>query len=428
MKLGNCHTEKMLLVLVILVCLISFGHTTVAQEVGIESSQTIKELKAQYKERQSNFVNEKKRFQSLLKSFSDVSDTTASEQILNSFTKITKLADSEFPVPDKLAIKSRAQGELPDRYKNQLQRLNRKWSTSKAEWQHYAQSDTSLRNYWQQLKADTVLMAKAEQKLLDHLKRELGDNPLLSQENPMAEMADTFKQLEGFTDKEAAYEQLTDGAFEYSPEELANMTPEKVVGPLLGKDNLVENAHTNMWKLKQKYSKVQNSNDLSTAVKSNSLQGSSFNKRLKLGGTFQFHPMKNGLQLDVSPSLAYQLNKDFLIGLGATYRASFGERKESDIPVSVYGGRLYSQYKLFKGFLLHAETEFLSVESAIPNSEKVLTKQTQGFLAGLGKEFKFIKGLSASTLWLYHFNHTKTSAYKSPWVFRLGFSFDKKVN
>ncbi len=406
----------------------TLGRTTFAQEVDIESHQSVKELKALYKERQKELVEEKEKLQTLLKSFNDSPDTIASEQILKSFSKITKLANSELPVPDKQSVKSRAQQELPKRHKKQLQKLNRKWSASKGEWQHYAQSDSTLRNYWKQLKADTMLMAKAEQKLLDHLKKELGDNPLLSQENPMAEMADTFKQLEGFTDKEAAYEQLTDGAFEYSPEELANMTPEKVVGPLLGKDNLVENAHTNMWTLKQKYSKVQNSNDLSTAVKSNSLQGSSFNKRLKLGGTFQFHPMKNGLQLDVSPSLAYQLNKDFLIGLGATYRASFGERKESDIPVSVYGGRLYSQHKLYKGFLLHAETEFLSVESAIPNSEKVLTKQTQGFLAGLGKEFKFIKGLSASTLWLYHFNHTKTSAYKSPWVFRLGLSFDKKVN
>lgn len=420
--------EKSRIVLVVIVCIIGFSHTTISQEVGIGNAQNINELKAGYKERQSNFESEKKRLQSLLKSFSSVTDTTASEQILNSFSKITKLADSKLPVPEKSAITSGVQKELPDRHKSQLQKLNRKWSASKAEWQHYAQSDSTLKNYWQQLKADTVLMAKAEQKLLDHLKKELGDNPLLSQKDPMAEMTNTFKQLEGLTDKEAAYAQLTNGAFEYSPEELANMTPEKVVGPLLGKDNLVENAHTNMWKLKQKYSKVQNSNDLSTAIKSNSLEGSSLDKRLKLGGTFQFHSMKNGLQLDVSPSLAYQLNKDFLIGLGATYRASFGERKESDIPVSVYGGRLYSQHKLFKGFLLHAETEFLSVESTIPNSEKVMTKQTQGFLAGLGKEFKFIKGLSASTLWLYHFNHTKTSAYKSPWVFRLGFSFDKKVN
>jgi uncharacterized coiled-coil protein SlyX len=421
-KMAFLSYIKLFLMALIMACAIN---KVQGQEISVDSQTDIKTVKHELREHSKHLSQERKKLDALLKDFKDISDSTISDQILTSFSEVTTTANQTMPELDRL--KSKAGAELSDRDKKQYQRLSQKWKHGREEWQQYARQDSSLRNYWQQLKGDTVLMAKAEQKLVDHFKKELGDGVLLPDgENPMEMMQETFKQLEGFTDKEAAYQQLTDGAFEYSAEELKSMTPDKVLGPLLGKDDIVESAHNEMWKLKQKYSFVQNSNDLSTAIKANSLQGKPLSQRLKLGGNLQFHPVKGGLKLDLSPTLGYRFNKDFLLGLGATYRANFGKRDQLNEPINVYGARLFAQQKLIKSFFVHAEGEYLSTETEKLDSESTETKQTSGFLAGLGREFKFIKGLNASALWLYHFNHTRTLAYKSPWVFRLGLNIDTK--
>jgi hypothetical protein len=72
-----------------------------------------------------------------------------------------------------------------------------------------------------------------------------------------------------------------------------------------------------MCKLKQKYSYVPNSNDLSSAVKRSSLKGESLWKRLVIGGNFNVSKT-NPVTIDLAPAVGYKLNKLFEAGLTAT--------------------------------------------------------------------------------------------------------------
>lgn len=399
-----------------------------AQKPKIETNAfNLKSVKRQYREHFRELGKEQKRLKSLLKRFESVADTAAMDQILQSFSKANGLVNEGMPTLDKALITDKAEEQVPERYKKKYGKLNQQWLSKKQEWQKYARQDSALKEYWTKLKADTVLLARAEEKLLAHLENQFveGEFPGLS-EAPLDQMKSTFQDLEGFTDKQAAYDQLTDGAFNFSDETLKSLSKDAAVGPLAKKDGIVEDAHNMMSKLKQKYSFVQNSNDLSTAIKSNSLQNRSFSQRLRLGGNFQFHPVKKGLRIDLSPTLAYGVNKDLAFGLGVSYRASFGKTDQPNEPSNVLGARVFGQQSLFKGFFLHAEGEFLSTRITTLNTEESQKQEAFGFLTGLGREFSFIEKLDASVLWLYHFNHSKTLAYKSPWVFRLGFSFRSK--
>lgn len=176
--------------------------------------------------------------------------------------------------------------------------------------------------------------------------------------------------------------------------------------------------------LKKKYSKVLDSNDLSTATKRNSLKDKSFGERLIFGGTFQIHIDQNSA-IDLNPELSYNINKDFSIGLGGTYQVNanteefFRNLKERQ----VVGYRAFIEHKLFKSFFFHGEFEGLNgkVDQATADSPQ----WHNSFLAGLERRFKVKRNLEGQFSVLYNFSHSSNPLYDSPWTIRFGFNFLK---
>lgn len=399
----------------------------VGQEVSVQSTKSqLRGLKKQYRQQLRSLTNESKRFKGLLDEFTDVADSVKSLETMESFAKLSTMVKSKLPQVDKEQLFQEGEERIPKRYKKQYQRYSQQWSTKKEEWQRFTRQDSTFKGYWEKLKSDTALMAKAEEKLVEHFKKELGENPFGESIDPSKQMKQVMSDFEGLADPKAAYEQLTKEAFNYSGEELKGLTKDQIIGPLAGKDNIVEQAHNSMWELKRKYSFVQNSDDLSTAIKAKSLQDQSFDQRLRLGGNFRFVPVNKGLKIDLSPTLGFALNRDLIFGLGVVYRANFGKTDSTNEPSSVFGARMFVQQTFWRGIFFHAEGELVSTEQELPNETDMVKEDTIGFLAGVGREFRFIKGLNASALWLYHFNHSKTLAYRTPWVFRLGFNLRKE--
>ncbi len=205
---------------------------------------------------------------------------------------------------------------------------------------------------------------------------------------------------------------------------------------------------------KKKYSSIQSTKDMSTAVKRNSLEGRPLSERLVLGGTFQINPSysrSSGSQsttpstsgqpqsslspsgggtstskvptsVDLSPLLGYRLNKKFTLGIGATYRAilNFDELEAKD---QVYGYRGFFQADAPKGFFLHGEYERMNtaVESG-SSTDEIYRRWKPGALVGIGKEYSFVKGIKGQVMVLYDFLYEEgVSPYKRPWVIRFGF-------
>jgi len=184
----------------------------------------------------------------------------------------------------------------------------------------------------------------------------------------------------------------------------------------------IQQVQSKMGELKQKYSYVPNSNDLSTAKKRTSLKGESIWKRLVLGGNFSISNT-NPLAIDMSPVLGWKFNKLFEIGISGAYRAKFGADKtgvntfENE---NVYGYSLFANHMVFKNFFGYLEGERIS---KVSGTEEVNSRKWhQTLLLGIGRKFKIAKFLEMQAIVSYNFLHDNNDGvYNSPVVFKTGF-------
>jgi len=222
-----------------------------------------------------------------------------------------------------------------------------------------------------------------------------------------------------------------------------------------GRQDLLKAAQEKLAKYKRKYVTVHSTNDMSTAVKRNSLAGEPLSERLMLGGTFQIIPAYSKQQqpaspagrqqhtgnnsnsaysnnsgdskvptsVDISPLLGYRINKKLTVGVGGTYRAilEIDDLKRKD---QVYGYRGFIQQHAIKGFFVHGEYENLNTASLTTDSgDKVNRSWQPAGLAGIGREFNFFKHAKGQVMFLYNFLHEDgASPYRKPWMIRFGFN------
>lgn len=213
-------------------------------------------------------------------------------------------------------------------------------------------------------------------------------------------------------------------------DEVLNVNQSKVKGVnyFEGKEEVLAKAMEQSAELKEKYSKVVNSNDLSTATKRSSLEGDTFWERLVFGGTFQIH-IDQQTSIDLNPELAYRINKKWNVGIGGNYRLNgeiddlLGQARETQI----YGYRVFTEYFLFKGFHAHLEFESLaakSTASTVP-SDTNKVEWNNSLLLGIERRFNLGANAQAQISLLYNFMHKNNPLYNSPWNVRFGFSFKK---
>lgn len=180
--------------------------------------------------------------------------------------------------------------------------------------------------------------------------------------------------------------------------------------------------------LKAKYSKVSNSNDLTSAQKSNSLKGKSFADRLWLGGNFQLDRVEP-YAIYVDPAIGYYLNRDLLIGIGMKFSYELGDYDRSsqryDNKRSDFGYLGFMDYTLYKGFYLTGQLENMKI-LYVDGSDQSSHDWVMAALLGVGKIFNISHGFKMRAAVYYNFMYDATkSQYNSPWVFRIGFALPK---
>lgn len=167
-------------------------------------------------------------------------------------------------------------------------------------------------------------------------------------------------------------------------------------------------------KLKGKYGKVLNSNDLSTAVKRNSLEGQPFGQRLVLGGDFNILDTDPFIA-DLAGSVGYKFTKRLLSGIQGSYRVG---RMDSS---SVRGGRVFTNYDLARNFYAAGEFEMMSRSVNIENGSE--RDWHPGFFLGVGRTFALLPKLKAQVALMYNFLYeNQDGIYNRPFVVRFGFS------
>lgn len=185
----------------------------------------------------------------------------------------------------------------------------------------------------------------------------------------------------------------------------------------------IQSLQTEMNDLKKVYSKVSDSEDLTTAVKQTSLEEERFGKRLVFGGNFNIG-RSDPFSLDLSPLIGYRINTLFTVGISGSYRAQI----EQDIlsfqngDQTTYGYSFFAAHKVYRQFFGYLEGENKATISKTENGQ--FTTWEQGLLGGVGREIIISTKLKLQVLVLYNFLYDNSSSlYNSPVVFKTGIQF-----
>lgn len=216
-----------------------------------------------------------------------------------------------------------------------------------------------------------------------------------------------------------------------SPEQLQQMEAKKAMkqkmadhakGFISEHSDQIQEVQEQMSELKQKYSDVPDSKDLSTATKRSSLKGESFWKRLVLGGNFNVSA-SDPVTLDLSPVVGWRFNKLFQAGITGVYRTQFGSSSTGNNPIednAVYGYSVFANHSVFRNYFGYLEGENMSSVTGTAEDSKREWQQT--LLLGIGRKFKIAPFLEMQAIIAYNFLHKNTDGvYNNPVVFKTGF-------
>ena len=303
----------------------------------------------------------------------------------------------------------------------QIERLEYQLTSAKDEWHHYAQHGEELKPYLDRVKSDTLLQDQLDKQIealvTEHL-IEQNELPQLESINSLKDQY--FQDIDQFSTVGSFDIGSIPDVFNYSEEDLKRLANGELQKPFQGKAHLLREGHNKMSRIKEKLSSFADMDE--EQVSRNSMHKYSFRQRIQLGGTFQFKPVAKGLKIDLNPTVSYWLNKQWILGLGGNYRINFGDERLLDGPNQVNGVRAFVDRMLFNNTFFHIEWEYLSSEFRSNESLHTQKDQSGGFLIGLGKTLPLARGINITAHTLYRLNHTQSTVYSSPWVFRIGFT------
>jgi hypothetical protein len=183
---------------------------------------------------------------------------------------------------------------------------------------------------------------------------------------------------------------------------------------------LVKGVQNKIQLLMKKYSVVPNSNDLSTAIKRTSLKGKAFRERLVIATNFQVLNY-NPVTIDFSPMLGYKFNTRFAVGVGGTYRQTFGSTPSSlKFAPQVLGYKFFTSYDVVKNFFVYGEFARNSIPTKSDNGTVPVWKNAA--IAAIGRKTSISRKIDMTMLVGYDFFHQPNDpVYPQAWIFRVGF-------
>ncbi|MFM7854914.1 MAG: hypothetical protein ACKO96_24040, partial [Flammeovirgaceae bacterium] len=192
--------------------------------------------------------------------------------------------------------------------------------------------------------------------------------------------------------------------------------------------NYVGAVEKKMSLLKNKYSTLLNSNDLSTGIKEKSLQGRPLRERWVIGGNFNITSTAP-LMVDLAPQFGYRIDKRWQIGMSGIYRAKFIESVQVSYAISPerYGFSLFSSYSLILNFFGYAEWE-QTMSKVKSDNDRLVDQWVPSLLVGLGRKFRLHPKVNGTVLLLWDPLHVNgKSPYSDAFVIKTGFQLSEQA-
>ncbi len=196
-----------------------------------------------------------------------------------------------------------------------------------------------------------------------------------------------------------------------------------------GKQEVLQQAMSNMSRLKNKYDDVQSMAELPKKLP-NPLKGRPLAERLIPGIAFEIQK-SNAVLIDLNPMLVYRISPRISVGAGWNYRLCFDKFKLLQ-EKQVYGPRASLELKWAKGinFQLLPEIMNTTIPSLMAQRKGVdpaYREWVVSLFAGIKKDFTVYKQIKGNTAILYNlFNPDHLSPYANRLSVRFGFDFPIK--
>lgn len=215
-------------------------------------------------------------------------------------------------------------------------------------------------------------------------------------------------------------------------QELVQEAQKQAVDHFAGKKEQLDKALQSISKYKQKFSTVTSLNDIPKKAP-NEMKGKPLIERIVPGIAFQLQKKDDDLLVDFNLYFAYRFTKRFSSGAGWNHRVGYNTDQNgwSSENAVVYGPRLFSEYKLGKGFSPRVEVEvmntfvppFLSKTKTDPGSRQWVS----GAFVGMKKDYKVYKNIKGTALVMLRlFDPERKSPYADVVNARFGFEFPMK--
>jgi hypothetical protein len=221
---------------------------------------------------------------------------------------------------------------------------------------------------------------------------------------------------------------------EQAKQELLKQAKEAATDHFAGKEQELKSAMDQISKYKKKFHNVNNLEELAALIKKrpNEMRGKPFIERLIPGIAFQLQKKDDLLFLDFNPYFSYRFTGRFTSGIGWNQRVFYDLSDNSFQNDSrIFGPRVYSEYKLWRGFSPRIEVE--AMNTFVPPYIKVSPADVGqrewvwGVFVGIKKDYKFWKKINGTAQVMFRlFDPDRKSPYADVLNARFGFEFPMK--
>lgn len=215
-------------------------------------------------------------------------------------------------------------------------------------------------------------------------------------------------------------------------EQLLSMTKEAAVNHFAGKEQELKTVIDKISTYKLKYSNVNSLREL-PKKRPNEMKGKPFIERIVPGIGIQLQRKDNNLLTDFNIYFGYRFTGRFTGGAGWNQRLGYNtnQYKWSSNQTSIYGPRMFSEYRLSMGFSPRLEVE--AMNTFIPPFARITTvdrgerQWVWGIFVGMKKDYRIFKNIRGTALVMLRlFDPNDKSPYADVLNTRFGFELPMK--
>ncbi len=258
----------------------------------------------------------------------------------------------------------------------------------------------------------------------------------VSQVNNIDQLAESqVQKLDGVKDLKEATGNLpvtTMPTEEQAKEQVLQQVQTVAIDHFAGKQEVLQAAMDKLAKYKAKYESLPSVGDAKKRL-FNDLKGKPFIERIVPGIQFQILSKQGNLLVDFNAYAGYRLTSKFTSGLGWNQRVAYNyDRHNFNAQARIFGPRVFTEYKLGKGFFPRIEVEVMN--TAIPPytapNQAIDSRSREWVVSsfiGLKKEYRFFKNVKGTTtIMLNAFHPRNKNLYGDVVNARFGFEFPMK--